>query len=233
MMKKIAALVLCVLLVLSALCCAAAEADDPAGVWFLSSVEMQGMSLVPSVLGLEVAMTLNADGAAVMATMGIAETGTWSREGDQITVDTGSLNRFAFADGVLRSEADAATGMVLVFSRDIEDAQAYTAAPVRADAALEDFNGHWDAFMVEMLEVQMSMTGTGSTMWIEIENGNGVLASVENGVEETTELEGSFADGVLTLGRIPLQMHEDGVMSYSEKAEQASVNIYFRRAESN
>ena len=231
MMKRIAALVLCLLLAFSALCAAAAETEELAGVWYLSNVEMQGMSLVPSVLGLEVAMTLNADGAAVMASLGIAEAGTWSQDGDRVTVNTGNENIFTLVDGKLRSEADAATGMTLVFSRDPADAQAYAAAPVRTDAALGDFNGEWHAFMMEMLEVQMLMTGADSQLWFEIENGSGVMHSVEAGVEETAELEGSFADGLLTLGSMPLVLHEDGVMSYSEQAEEAFVTIYFRKAE--
>lgn len=231
MMKKITALVLCLMLAVSALCCAAAEAEDVAGVWYLSNVEMQGMSLVPSVLGLEVAMTLNANGAAVMASMGVAERGIWSQAGDEVTVDTGVLNHFTLADGRLRSEKDAATGMVLVFSRDPADAQAYAAAPVRTDVALGDFDGVWHAFMMEMLEVQLSLNGEDSAVWIEIENGSGVMHSMENGKEETAELDGRFADGSLILGRMPLVLHEDGVMSYSEAAEEASVTIYFRRAE--
>ena len=229
MMKKIAALALCLLLMLSAVCCAA-EAELLTGVWYLSNVEMAGMSLVPSVLGLEVAMTLNADGTAVMASMGIAEKGAWSQEGDQVIVDTGNQNRFTLADGRLRSEQDAATGMVLVFSRDIADAQAYTAAPVRSDVSLSDFDGEWHAFMMEMMEVQLSLNDADIALWLDIENGSGVMHSIEAGIEETAELKGSFADGSLILGTMPLVLHEDGVMSYSEAAEEAAVTIYFRKA---
>ena len=227
MMKKLLSLMLCLMAVLAAFGGAMAEAAELNGAWYLTGVELQGMSLSPAMLGLEVTMTLNADGSAEMASLGVADAGTWMQEGNVLTVETGTVNRYTLMDGVLRSEEDAATGMVLVFTR--EQSAAFEAAPVRTDAALEEFNGEWHAFMIDVMGVQMAVTGEDTALWIEIEDGVGVMHSVENGLEDAIELKGSFADGVLQLGMMPLALHEDGRMSYSEAAEEGSVVVFFEK----
>ncbi len=84
-MKKIISLLLALCLI-SLLAFAVAEADFGGTIWYLTSLEQGGTALDPAALGMEVILTLNADGTCTMSGFGDDSTGTWSSDGEVITI---------------------------------------------------------------------------------------------------------------------------------------------------
>lgn len=143
-MKKIFAVMLALALLLSL--AAVAEAADFLGVWYLSEVREDGQSYSPADFGMSMSIELLEDGSAVgKSAMGADAqelSGTWTQDGDTITViiDDEAM-AFTIEDGTLVSGGD---GAQMVFGREAVEVEIYTpAAPVTAEEA--DFAGTWTA----------------------------------------------------------------------------------------
>lgn len=215
---------------------ALAEADDVTGEWYLNSVEAGGISMNPAMLGFEITITLNADGtAAATAPEEEDAVGTWTRTGDTIAVEIdGDPMEFTLEEGMLVA-FDEESETKMIFGRERAVAVAFQPAPVRTDAALEEFDGTWNATMIDMMGMQLPVAAMGLEMSFVIEGGK-VAVMQGSGEELNAETaEGALVDGALVLTAeedgafesITLNLHEDGSMSY---APDESGTIYFERA---
>ena len=111
------------------------------------------------------------------------------------------------------------------------EAEALIMTPVRADAALADFDGTWYAFYGDYQGAQIPIEIFGIEASLIIENGT-VNATIDG---ETIRLTGDVLAGVLTAAgtdedgdsvTVSLNLHEDGIMRC---ALDESLALFFRR----
>ena len=191
-MKKILSLVLALLMMLGC----AALAEDLTGAWY------------GNLFGIPVTMTLNADGTYDMEVMDETETGAWVMEGETLYMDKGTDTETILAYDVaavtLTMDMD---GMVCVFGR--EATEAFVPAEPKADAAIEEFAGQWEAANVYFMDMLVPADFAEMSMTLKIEN-TSIDASIDlMGDVETFVAEGEFTDGVPSLV-VPATLDEAG-----------------------
>nr|MBR4281410.1 hypothetical protein [Clostridia bacterium] len=214
-MKKLISLLLALAMTLG--CAAFAEGVDYTGVWVLSSLETPEMTMDMTLLnnlGMDMSMTLNADGTMFTTTLGETENGTWTvtENGIAITDDEETI-RIAYANDALRIETD---GAAMVLTRE-------GAAPAVAEAASPegvDLTGPWVLMAVEMFGVQIDPVTLGLTADMELyedgtclltmmdESQEGTWAVTETGIT-TTDAEGVVDAYTLVDGRLVAE--QDGM----------------------
>lgn len=229
MKKLLATLIALMMLVSAAVCGAAAETADIAGEWY------------GTVFGLSMTMTLKEDGTYTMSMADEeAEPGTWSFDGTTLTLDEGSEGETAFAyDG--ESLSANMEGVDFVFTR--EPIATYEPAPARADAALEEFSGSWDATTIGMMGMYFSPDMIDAAISLSIDGTTVVMTILQADSEpEAVTVEAAFADGVLTMAdpsstedssvQWILSLLEDGTMSMFTQMEGIEMTYYLSPAES-
>lgn len=227
-MKKFLSCVIALILILSL--GAVAEAADLTGEWYAS------------VYGMTMALTLNEDGSYSM-TMDMedeAQEGTWEFDGANVILDKGTESEMTFtydAEAVCLSAEQ--EGIEFLFTREMP--VAFEAAPVRADAALEEFDGTWACTLVEFMGMQMPPEDAGMELSLRVEGGF-VTLQLPGLLDEEATLEGAFEGGTLTV-TIPsdseyiedtvfvLQLHEDGGLSASTSFADESMVFHMTAAD--
>lgn len=126
LMKKLSALVLALVLVLSVAAFAAAE--DVTGTYAASTVEYEGMKLDASMFFTTFEITLNADGSAVFNTEGELANDKWTMDGNTITFPLSQLTA-EYDNGTLVMDSD---GVIFLFTK----ADAAAESPVASAAAI-------------------------------------------------------------------------------------------------
>ena len=185
-MKKIFSLVLALCMLLA--CGASAEAVDLTGEWF---ADLFGMSMN---------LVLNADGTYTMDMMGETDDGTWIQTETGVTIDEEMPMVYDAAANTLTMDMD---GMALVFGR--EAVAAFVPAEARTDAALEEYAGTWNATMINMMGMTVNPADMGMAMGVIIDGTSITMTSDEGeGMVEDEKVEGTFADGVLTVA-VPVE----------------------------
>ena len=227
-MKKILCCILAITMMLSALCAGAlAEEADITGEWYAS------------VFGIVMTMTLNADGNySMQMSMEGEETtdGVWEFDGATLVMDKGTEIEVSLSyDAEANSLCMEQEGIEFVFTREMPEA--FEAAPVRADASLEEFAGTWACTLVSVMGMQAAPEELGVNLGLSIDGASVdlTLESFMDSVEIT--LEGAFADGALTV-TLPteseyeddtvftLQLLEDGSMSASSLMMDEEIVYY-------
>ena len=115
MMKKLSALLLAAVLLLSA--AGYAEATDLLGDWYLNTIVMEGTSVSAADMGYEMTMSLNEDGTVHIDAMGEAEEGTWKEEGGNVVIDT-EYEAMTFTVGDDGSLTVDEGGVIMIFTRE-------------------------------------------------------------------------------------------------------------------
>ena len=228
-MKKIAAILLALLVCLGV---ALAEETDFTGTWYATEIVMGEMNISVASLGMDMSLTLQADGTGVSASGGESAECTWVMEnGSAVVTSDGESMAFTLVDGKLVTEQE---GAYLYFEREKAEVETYVPAEAKADAAMADYNGVWDAVIAEMLGMQMSVEAMGMSMQVVVNDGAVML--VEGVGEEATYAETTAVveDGALVLqgedGNVALQLLQDGVMVMSQDmGEGLVVSIYFEK----
>ena len=227
-MKKILCDILAIMMMLSLLCAGAlAEAADITGDWYAS------------VYGIVMTMTLNADGSYTMEMSMEGEEpmdGVWEFDGAALVMDKGTdLEASLSYDAEANSISMEQDGIEFLFTREMP--KAFEAAPVRADASLEEFAGTWACTLVSVMGMQAAPEELGVNLGLSIDGASVALKLEDfmNAAEIT--LEGAFADGALTV-TLPteseyeddtvftLQLLEDGSMSASSLMMDEEIVYY-------
>ena len=188
-MKKLVSLILA--LAMGCLMIPALAEEDITGEWYAS------------LGGMVMHMTLNADGTMAMEAPGQegAAAGTWTREGDQVTltVDGSPATATVTAEGLSMAEG----GMELLFTR--EKLEPITVAEIKPDAAAEEFYGEWKLTYMEADGMIMDPSVTGMT-FPNVKLGEGTVEFIAAGEEDVFALifgalglTSTYADGALTL----------------------------------
>lgn len=209
-MKKLLSLVLALVMMLGCV----ALADDITGDWY------------GDLFGIPVTMTLNADGTYGMEVMGEIQNGVWVLEGETMTMDKGTDMETPMAyDAAAVTLTMDMDGIVCIFGR--EPVATFTPAEIKADAAIEEFAGSWEAANVYFMDMLVSTDFAGMTMKLDIV-GSTVTITLNMGEEtdDVATLEGVYADGAITL-TIPADEMTDESVFVVKVLQDATLSCEF------
>ena len=213
-----------------------AMAEDATGEWYLKTMKNGDTEYDAAAIGYNIVMTLNADGTVAMTVPGTDEpqNGTWTLEGDQITVDIdNSPVSGTFADSTITLAQDE---QVMIFTR--EQSEGIQLAEVNPAAAAEDFEGDWTIKYVSMAGLTMDATITGEAMPGLNITDSGLKFTGESSMGQMfgdTALPMTYADGALSfnmsLGEtsitIKAEMLQDGMLALTVDMGQTAIGMYF------
>lgn len=233
-MKKLLSLLLVLAMLLG--CGAFAEtAADYVGTWVMTNVELSGVRMIPSMMGVSASMELYESGKCVMVMVNDMQYGTWAvtETGITTTDANGVTDPFTLVDGMLEFEMD---DKKLIFTK-----QTY-AAP-RSGLTVADFNGDWTFRYAQAMGQNVDAAAAGLTMRIVIKDGAGHIDITDaNGltsrdavceVEEVEEL-GTvmyflYLDeaGAKTEYGIMLMLYDDGELVWYHNGQDGQVYYCF------
>ena len=203
-MKKLISLIL---IVCMACMMIPAVAEGESGTWYLVEMVTNGVTINPAEMGMNWSLTLNEDGTADnrMEMMGEVQekSGTWTQEGDTVTVTIDdSPVAFQLADGKLTADMD---GQTAVFSQEAPEASAKPA--VVAAESEEVFFGDWEIAAVDMMGMYMgkdlfAAAGMdGFSVNLSIEAGKVTMSSKTSAdaEEQAQTFDSKFEDGKLVI----------------------------------
>ena len=256
-MKKL----LCALLALAMLCaCAVAETVDVTGTWYLAESYAEELDLDFTQMGLKTTLTLQPDGTVdrdwqweFMDRVWEDEFGPdetteeeppvelrWKMEGDKVILlhENKETRVMTLVDGNL-VETWEELGTTDVYTREKPVLNYFDPGVPLTDAALEDFDGTWNAAIVNFAGVELTAEEFSLEMTVELSGGSGTItdSSADLRKPQIYTVTGELADGVLTVTEevaetdtpavITLTLCGSGVMVYFD----GSNTIYFERAE--
>ena len=233
-MKKILAAALALALCLAALAAPAlAEAADVTGDWYLTEMTAQGMTINPGDMGMYMAMNLAEDGTATVANnfsgADDTQTGTWTMEGDTISVTIqDDVEEFVLADGKLTAGQE---GMSMLLSREMPA----TVPQAVAAESEEPFLGAWKLDSVLLNGMLIPAENYGVATHFVIEPGKVTETSGEGEEAKVTEYTSEFGNGVLQLKaededvKLPVLFlnTNGGIMFILDVEEGVSMTMYF------
>ncbi len=144
MIRKMTALLMSLLMLCSF---ATAETVDYSGVWYLVSIESEGMVLNPADIGMAMSMSLNGDGTGILTiTDEEDKVATWTSDGETITItaDDEPLVFVPTDDGKLTADN---AGSIMTFGREAPGSSFVPAAEIAA-TDIAEFDGTWNITMV-------------------------------------------------------------------------------------
>jgi len=225
-MKKLISLIL-VLCMACMLIPAMAESAAATGIWYAKTMKMGDMEMDMASIGMAITVELNEDGTATMTASGQEPTpGTWTLEGDQITLidETNTMTGTVTAD-TLTLELD---GQTMILTRE-EPAAAIEPAAVKAAASAEEFYGNYVLSLLDMDGALLDVGAMGFTTGVSISADK--IEIVPSSEEDTFAIlimlmdlsPAGFEDGALKLvsGTNPdniqasAQLLEDGMIKVS------------------
>jgi len=221
----------------SALAASALEPSDIVGSWYLNVVKTdEGADLDPVVVGLDMVMVFNEDYTAIPIMDGqpADQFGTWAivngkvlASANENAVENGDGMVFTPVDGNLVVEQ---SGMTMIFSREKAGAETTGIPPVRTDSTLADFNGTWNAYLMELEGTWLPLDSLDLPLTLVIEDGRVTLTLTE----EPLYMEGDVSEGVLTAtvvddgSILSFSLQVDGIISL---AVGPTTTLYFEKAD--
>ncbi len=213
-MKKILSLVLALCMMLGLAC-----AEDITGDWYATKMGDGETYFDAALVGMPMVLTLNEDGTAAMNSDGEVMEGTWETTETGISVTfEGEAVGATFADGELKLAED---GQEVIFSREAPAGIEF--AEVKADAALEDFNGSYTGAYIKSgdsyLPAEMAASFGLVLPDLSIENGQITAANVD--LEEA-----GIGTMLNVFSAMPMEL-KDGklVGEFSEEGVEGSTGI--------
>ena len=150
----------------------AAGENNLEGVWYVESISQDGQTMdaaALSAMGMNMVLTLNADGTATLDALGSVSEGSWT---DATISINGSDIPYALQDGTLILEQD---GQTMKLSREETEAETFELAPAVEDPELSDFNGEWKATLMMSFGMQIPMDMVSSDISLSIDDGKVIL----------------------------------------------------------
>ncbi len=181
------------------------------GIWQAVTLEMEGESYPVADMGMEMYLTLNADGTAEFFDGETSEIGMWTLGDGVLTVTEVPLS--IAPDSTLFMEED---GMKLVFAKADGTAPAAPAVPETAAPAeptvvvtgnAEDYIGTWHADTLEMEGEVYPVAAMGMEMYFTL-NADGTAESYDGEMTETSTW--TFENGAAVVDGVVIQITGDG-----------------------
>lgn len=163
----------------------ASEAGDLAGTWYLATMVQDGMEVDASVvasMGMNITVTLNEDGTAIMDMSGSATEGTWTPDGG-LQVEENPIP-LQLVDGNLVIEQG---NVKMVLSKEPPEIKTFTLAPAVENPQLGDFNGTWKSTLYQFMGISMPIKLAGTEFSFTIQDGSVKYS------ETTYDMENNFA----------------------------------------
>ena len=234
-MKKLISMML--VLALCLLGCAIAEPMDMTGDWYLNTIESEGMQLDPAVLGFELTLTLNADGSATMKSFDESDSScSWVMDGENVVItDPAGDTMTAVPEGANLVVQEQESGFLMILGREKTAVQNYVPAAVEKNPAMDDFQGLWNAAIIDMLGMQLPMDTIGMKLMVEIKDTTATVTSNESGAETTYIAPVKLEGDTLTIEAVdeqmplPLQLQQDGKLVWVEESEEMTISMYFEK----
>lgn len=244
-MKK-TPLVLLALLAAAMLCFGAmAEATDYTGKWVLTGVEMNGTRVSNTMLGLEMSLTLNADGTCLYETADDAQPGTWAATETGITVtdEGGAQDLFTYGEDML---SIVQSGVTLLMTR--EGAEPAIAAPKqyvkgtpRTGLTLADFNGRWVLVGAETGGMFLTPDMVGMSLQIDLADGAGEYhvqtassrGSIDLACEVTEQENGTLLTATVMDSEkktLPFMLYDSGLLIWDASTDAMELYYYLELA---
>lgn len=249
-MKKMTALALALMMMLSVLALPVLAEESPVGTWYLQTMKHEDQEFNAAAIGYNVEITINEDGTVSMISPVSPDptAGTWSMENGAITInfedETSSIATGELADGMLILSDE---GTIMIFSAEKEEIEPIELAEVNPNAAVEDFAGEWSCVYVkageQVVDVAANLQAFGfeSIPGLKIEGtamtltGIGSIAMLlGNGLELT------YADGALVYSleitegmgvSVTANLLQDGMAAVTIEAMGQGFTLYFVKAE--
>lgn len=228
-MKKLLAILLALALCMGF---ALAEDVDVTGTWYLNEMASGDMVVNPAAMGMEMTMTLNADGTATVTQNGDPTDGTWAmEEGNVVVTMEGDPMPFSPEEGKLVVRE---SGMTMTFEKEKAAVDTFVLGEAKTDAVMADYIGTWNATLAEMMGMQLPMETLGMSMQFCVEDGKVIVMEGEGDEVSSLESEAVVENGALIVkdGEQPLslQLHEGDVLALVQEIDEGMVlSIYFER----
>lgn len=237
--RKIMALVVLAVLFITGTA-VADTSSDLIGTWYLQSIQAEGKTFSAASLGINMTMTLNADGsAAFLESSGEGteeDTGNWSANGGNVSITlSGDTMVYRYADGQLVFSAGSDT---LTFTK------SQSSIPVRAqEIAVTDggrcFIGSWTLYAILVDDVLLDAESEGVGMTLTVSDNEISFTHTENtSTESSTEsFTYQLSNGRLAAVEADYQiaMCDDGtihlVMTHAENGQEQTITYCFRKAQ--
>lgn len=231
-MKKLVSLLLSLLMLCSI---AFAEDASPAGIWYLNNILYSGVTVPSHYFGLDMIVTLNADGTSATAVTGqAAAKGTWTYEGTQVTVVSDTMTDVYTFDGY--ALAAQAGDMTLLFDHTPNAPVVYGESPIVDTATANDFYGSWYCVAVETASGQIPPIFADMNIAMSIDAYDAACVNLyhEYNIGWVGNV-ASFENGRITVSlldqdppkSVTLRMHENGILSYVDGEGDETVTYYF------
>ena len=240
-MKKITALLLALTMACLVSFACAADADPLyTGEWYLKTMSQGDQTFEVAAMGMKGVLTLNADWTCSMTGMGDDVTGTWKDEADKnkitVTLD-GDDADVMLSDGELTVTAGETK---MIFTR--EAPAAAEDAPVKTDAAAEEFNGEWTCIAISVGEMKLD-AATAQAAGQELPKltfkdgsisltGGAIADAFAAFTMPLTYADGAYSFAVESMNvSVKANLLEDGTMVLALSAAGADTSLYFAKAE--
>ena len=217
-MKKLIALLLALMLLP---CYALADTPSAAGTWYLWYITTDGSPMLAALAGAGMTLTLNEDGTAqslsTAADNVTPATGTWTQNGDALSITLGGTERTGTFDGATLTLDGA---KALTFGTRAVVTNRYAPAASDTDATADDFEKLWLCRYVMYNGQLVSVSALGASMQVHIIGERAIVSIGTTGEEEQIEdYPYTIENGLMHIGTeevtiMTLQMLEDGVAAY-------------------
>ena len=198
-MKKLISLVL--ILCMACMLIPALADGDAAGVWYVKTMKQGEQEMDMASVGMTFTLTLNADGTCAFDMAGDVSEGTWSQEGDTVTITIdGDPASGTMADGLITLSQGS---VEMVFSQEAPAALP-TSGDIIAAESEEAFFGTWQLASLDMMGQtipvdMLSSLGMDVQVTMTIEAGKATMAVGFNGQSQEATMTTSLQDGKLSL----------------------------------
>ena len=240
-MKTITIRTLILTLVFALLCVGTgvADAGGVVGTWYLNAVEMNGASINPSVMGMEMTIVLHEGGSADMQMTGDDDTvGTWTVEGETVTIDDGISPAAFTLEGDTLVMAQEGVGK-MIFGKEKAEAVAFEAAPIKRVTDVTSFDGVWNGTNIDFAGAIVPIAMAGVELTFTVTGGTVQLHLVRGGTEISGENQWDLIDGALVVSitdgdvsrALKANLLEDGMLAVVLEPETAATTVYCEKAE--
>ncbi len=230
-MKKLLALTLALMMACALLPVMAESADEYLGDWYLNEMASGDQVIPPSMLGMNMSMTINEDGTVLIVNAygEVAEeiNATWTlADGSLIVNEDGVDQTFTLNEnGELVLAMDDG---YMMFGREATEVEALP-SPIPAETE-DEFFGVWMLTTVAMGELIVPAELIGMGMTLTVEAGKATLTNEgEDGT--VTELATMFTDGILVANEddteVIMELNDNGTISINASSEDVNMVLYF------
>lgn len=237
MMKKLLSVILALCMVcLMGAALAENAATGVVGMWYLKTVQNGTMNVDASTVGMVITLEVKEDASFTMDAMGTVTNGTWELKDNTLALTAeGTTIEATYADETLTM---AQGENQMIFTK--EEQKALTLAPVKENAAEEEFEGNWTSAYASVGGAIVNADVSKETMaTLKIEKGqmsiagDGSLGKLTGGLQLPMTYENGKLTYTMSAGTMSVVytavMLEDGMLGLTADIGSTALTIYFTK----